>query len=304
MRKSKGHGLLSFLIVTALAALTFSFLTRSGQKTIDYWQDRYRTHQNWFYYKLGKPLPGTPDLSRLDARLKEKGLKRGAPLFMRVFKLESELELWMAGEDGFKLFATYPICRWSGRLGPKQKEGDRQSPEGVYTVRQRQLNANSRWYRSFNLGYPNIYDKSFKRTGSFLMVHGGCSSIGCYAMTNAVMKEIWDLVTATYRAGHKSFTVHAFPFRMTARNLNVYRQSPWHEFWTELEPAYSLFNQHRIPPEVNVCEKKYQIRPASMVKTIYQQTIGRDCKSLEVSKNPEADETSAPGSPVSENPSK
>lgn len=277
MTKRKGRGLIIFTAITLSATLFFGLLTRNGQKSIDYWQDRLRTHQNWFHYKMGRPLPGTPDLARLNQRLKEKGVKRGAPLFMRVFKLESELELWMQGKDGFVLFATYPICRWSGRLGPKLKEGDRQSPEGIYTVRQRQLNPNSRWYRSFNLGYPNAYDKSFKRTGSFLMVHGGCSSIGCYAMTNPVMKEIWDLVRATYRKGHKSFAVHAFPFRMSDHNMRVYNDSKWHDLWQQLKIAYDTFEETGIPPKVRVCNKRYHIEPGSKAEKTYQLPVSNEC---------------------------
>ena len=91
----------------------------------------------------------------------------------------------MGGEGRpLRRFATYPICLWSGRLGPKLREGDRQAPEGFYTVSAEQLNPNSRWHRSFSLGFPNAFDQAHGRTGSFIMVHGGCPSIGCYAMTD------------------------------------------------------------------------------------------------------------------------
>ena len=138
---------------------------------------------------------------------------------MRVFKREFELELWMKRDDTFHRFAVYPICRWSGRLGPKLAEGDAQAPEGFYTVDAKALNPASRWHRSFNLGFPNAYDRSHQRTGSFLMVHGGCSSIGCYAMTDAVVDEIWRLVTAALGKGQPRFQVQVFPFRMTAENM-------------------------------------------------------------------------------------
>lgn len=135
---------------------------------------------------LGVPLAGTPDLAALDTRLAAAGLSLGAPVFMRVFKREFELELWMQRDDTFQRFAVYPICSWSGRLGPKLVEGDAQAPEGFYTVDAKALNPASRWHRSFNLGFPNAYDRSHQRTGSLLMVHGGCSSIGCYAMTDVI----------------------------------------------------------------------------------------------------------------------
>lgn len=271
-----------FCIVIIMTSLTFGFLTKSGQQAYDAWYDDLRMTRNWVNYKLGLPLAGTPDLAERKERLSEKGLKMGAPIFMRIFKLESELELWMRGKDGFKLFATYPICRWSGRLGPKLKEGDRQSPEGIYTVRQKQLNANSRWYKSFNLGYPNIYDKSYQRTGSYLMVHGGCSSIGCYAMTNEVMKEIWEIVLASYRRGNKIFTVHAFPFRMTSRNMRVYNQKKWAPFWKTLKPAYDLFNIAQVPPKVSICNKQYQFEEASKVDNSHAMDLKKQCREITI----------------------
>lgn len=282
MARPKLKGL-SFLIVTILAVATFSLLTPSGQKTLDVWQDQVQTKINRIYYRLGRPLPGTPDVSKLNSRLATANLARGNPIFMRVFKLEGELELWMKGDEGFELFATYPICRWSGRLGPKLKEGDRQSPEGIYTVARRQLNPNSRWYKSFNLGYPNLYDRSYKRTGSFLMVHGGCSSIGCYAMTNPVMKEIWDLINAAYKGGQKRFAVHAFPFRMTRRNMRVYSDNKWHPFWQNIKPAYDLFNKTRVPPAVSVCEKKYLIKPGSAADSSHEAKVEKGCGEVNVS---------------------
>ncbi len=171
--------------------------------------------------RAGKPLPGTPDLARLDARLEAAGIAPGMPVYLRVFKLESELELWVEKDGRFELFATYPMCMWSGRLGPKLREGDRQAPEGFYTVSKDALNPNSRMHLSFNLGFPNVYDRGKGRTGSFLMVHGGCASIGCYAVTDAVVDEIWAFVTAALDQGQARIPVHAFPFRMTERNLRL-----------------------------------------------------------------------------------
>lgn len=283
-RGTNNKALWTFLFITLVSAATFGLLTRSGQKTLDAWHDYFRSKQNWVYFKFNRPLPGTPDLSQKTTRLAKLQLKEGDPIFMRVFKLEGKLELWMAGSDGFKLFATYPICRWSGGLGPKLKEGDGQSPEGIYTVKKNQLNPNSRWYRSFNLGYPNPYDKSYNRTGSFLMVHGGCSSIGCYAMTNPVMKEIWEIVLASYKGGQKSFTVHAFPFHMTERNMRVYDNKKWNPLWQDLKQAYDLFNETQVPPEVSVCNKRYIVTKGDLKKKSFQQSIKSDCTNLEISK--------------------
>jgi len=210
---------------------------------------------------LGRPLRGTPDLARLDERLAEKGLKRGAPVFIRIFKLSHDLELWMQKGERFVHFATYPICRFSGGLGPKLQQGDRQAPEGFYTVGRGQLNPNSRWHRSFNLGYPNAFDAAHGRTGDFLMVHGGCGSIGCYAMTNPVIDEIWALITAALEGGQRLIAVHVFPFRMTDWRMAAYAGSEWAPFWADLKRGHDLFEAERIPPVVSICAKRYAVEP-------------------------------------------
>ena len=212
-----------------------------------------------YHLATGKALPGTPDLTRRKARLKALGVKLGAPVFIRLFKREAKLELWLMKGDKFVLFDSYPICRFSGRLGPKQKTGDKQAPEGFYTVSKAQLNPNSRWHRSFNLGYPNLYDRQHGRTGSFLMVHGGCSSIGCYAMTNAVITEIWDFITAALKAGQKRIHVHAFPFRLTALNMYLHGANRWAPFWRDLKAGYDLFEATHLPPRIAVCNGRYVV---------------------------------------------
>jgi murein L,D-transpeptidase YafK len=214
------------------------------------------------YAKAGSPLPGTPDLDRLDERLKAHGLEPGAPVFIRIFKLEFELELWMKRGERFERFAVYPVCRWSGGLGPKLAEGDWQAPEGFYTVDARALNPSSRWHRSFNLGYPNAFDRAHGRTGSYLMVHGGCSSIGCYAMTDPVIDEIWGLVTAALRKGQPRFHVHVFPFRMSEERLAERRNAPWAAFWSDLKPGFDAFEATGLPPKVSVCQGRYAVAPA------------------------------------------
>ena len=206
---------------------------------------------------FGLPLPGTPDLGDLQGRLKANGVALGTPIFMRVFKREFELELWMIRDGRFHRFATYPICKWSGRLGPKIAQGDRQAPEGIYTVDETQLNPNSRWHRSFNLGFPNAFDKAKGRTGSFLMVHGGCGSIGCYAMTNDVIDEIWKLVTAALRGGQKRFQVQVLPFRLTEEALARHADQPDAQFWQSLKPGYDMFETDLVPPKVSVCDGRY-----------------------------------------------
>jgi murein L,D-transpeptidase YafK len=215
------------------------------------------------HYRLGHQLPGSPDLARLDERLKAVGLKRGDPVFIRIFKSELTLELWMKRGESYALFASYPICYWSGGLGPKLKTGDRQAPEGFYTVAKAQLNPNSHWVRSFDTGFPNLYDREHGRTGSFLMVHGGCASVGCYAITNGAILEVWELVTAALKAGQERFAVHIFPFRLTEARLAAYANHSWAAFWRELKPGYELFEATHIPPQISVCRGRYAAQPSS-----------------------------------------
>lgn len=206
----------------------------------------------------GAELPGQPDLANLPKRLTDNGLAQGAPILMRIFKREFELELWMQRDGVFHRFATYPICRWSGRLGPKLQTGDGQAPEGFYSVPRTALNPNSKYYRSFNLGFPNLYDRSQGRTGSFLMVHGACASVGCYAMTNAQMDEIWRLINAAFDAGQGAFQVQIFPFRMTEEKLKSYAGDGNEGFWRDLKRGHDLFAATLQPPEVSVCQGRYQ----------------------------------------------
>jgi murein L,D-transpeptidase YafK len=214
------------------------------------------------YAAMGVRLPGTPDLGDFDGRLAARGLELGAPVFLRIFKLEFELEVWMKRGDRFERFATYPICRWSGVLGPKLREGDWQAPEGFYTVDAQALNPASRWHRSFNLGFPNALDRAHGRTGSYLMVHGGCSSIGCFAMTDAVIDEVWRLVTAALKRGQRRFHVHIFPFRMTDERMAQHSHVSWAGFWRDLKPGYDLFEATGRPPTVSVCRDRYTLAPA------------------------------------------
>jgi len=125
------------------------------------------------------------------AEVEQRNMEKESPVLVRIFKEESELEVWKQDRTGrFALLKTYPICRWSGELGPKIKQGDRQAPEGFYTITPGQMNPNSAYYLSFNMGYPNAFDRAHGRTGAQVMVHGDCSSRGCYAMTDDQISEI------------------------------------------------------------------------------------------------------------------
>ena len=199
------------------------------------------------------PLSG-----RTLALISEKNMDKESPILVRIFKEESEMEVWKQTRDGnFALLKTYPICKWSGDLGPKKKEGDRQAPEGFYTITPGQMNPNSSYYLSFNTGYPNAYDRAWGRTGSELMVHGDCSSRGCYAMTDEQIQEIYALARESFFGGQKAFQLEAFPFRMTARNMAKHRNNPNFAFWKMLKEGYDHFNVTRQEPKVAVCEKRY-----------------------------------------------
>jgi len=181
-----------------------------------------------------------------------------SPIYVRIFKEEAELEIWKRRMDGtYALLETYEICAWSGVLGPKLAEGDRQAPEGFYTVTPAQLNPNSNYHLSFDIGFPNAYDASLGRTGSHLMVHGACSSAGCYSMTDETVEVIYALVREAFRGGQRSFDVHAFPFRMTPENMARHWQNPNMPFWVMLKEGYDHFEvTHRVP-EVGVCDYRY-----------------------------------------------
>lgn len=208
---------------------------------------------------MAKPAAAQP--SDLDQRLAKAGLTRGAPVLLRIFKEESELELWMQTGGVYKLFATYPICRWKGVLGPKLFEGDKQSPEGFYSFGQESLIWQGHYFRAFNVNFPNVLDRSLGRTGSGILIHGACSSIGCFAMTDSTIDEIFDLIVAGFANGQARVQVHQFPFKMTADNLNKQAGSPWIGFWRDLKPASDLFVATRLPPRIGVCDGRYVVRP-------------------------------------------
>jgi murein L,D-transpeptidase YafK len=208
------------------------------------------------------PLPNTPEITRFDQRLADAGVKSGSPILMRVFKETSELEIWIEKGERFVLFATYPICHWSGTLGPKLREGDKQTPEGFYTIANRQLHHLGRWPRAINLGFPNAYDRAHDRNGSYILMHGGCSSVGCFAMTNHVIGEIYGLAKAAIRGGQRYIPMHVFPFRMTEDRMAEQAASPWYGFWSTLQAGYKSFERTGRPPRISVCEGAYQVEDA------------------------------------------
>ncbi|MDB5540026.1 MAG: hypothetical protein JWQ89_1753 [Devosia sp.] len=199
------------------------------------------------------------DRTQFVAELKAAGFALGDAAHVRIFKREHKLELWMKGAgQRYALFRTYDICRFSGGLGPKLKEGDKQSPEGFYRVSAKQLNPNSRHHLSFNLGFPNAFDSQLGRTGSALMVHGGCSSVGCYAITDQSVDEVYAVVEAALEGGQDAVDVHVFPFRLTAMALAAEGSNTWAPFWRNLKAGYDLFEAEGTPPRVGACRGEYR----------------------------------------------
>lgn len=203
--------------------------------------------------KATQPIPAA-----LVSEMSRKSMSPSAPILIRIFKQESELEIWKRDRTGqFALLKTYPMCRWSGKLGPKTRNGDRQAPEGIYHVNAGMLNPNSQYYLSFNLGYPNRLEAALGYTGEALMVHGACSSSGCYALTDEGVAEIYAVAREALRGGQAAFQVQAFPFRMTPQNMAKNRNDPNVAFWTDLKRGYDIFEVSRRQPKVSHCGGRY-----------------------------------------------
>jgi murein L,D-transpeptidase YafK len=199
-----------------------------------------------------------PLSDKLLAEMESKNMAAQSPILIRIFKEESELEVWKENKTGrFALLRTYPICRWSGELGPKIRAGDRQAPEGYYMITPGLLNPNSSYYLAINTGFPNAYDRANGRTGAFLMIHGDCASAGCYAMTDEQIAEIYGIARESFSGGQKAFQIQAYPFRMTPLNMARHRNSPHMAFWRMLKEGYDHFEIMHLPPKVDVCEQRY-----------------------------------------------
>jgi len=198
----------------------------------------------------------------MKAELAQKNMPIESPILVRLFKQEAELEVWKQDAAGrYELLRTYPICRWSGELGPKIKEGDRQAPEGFYNITPASMNPNSQFYLSINTGYPNAFDRSHQRTGAALMIHGDCSSRGCYAMTDDQISEIYALARESFFGGQRSLQLQAYPFRMTPANFARHRNNPNIAFWKMLKEGNDHFEVTHQEPKVEVCDKRYVFNP-------------------------------------------
>ena len=181
----------------------------------------------------------------------------GSPVYIEIFKEERMLDLYVKMGETYQLLDSYRICNYSGGLGPKQRQGDFKSPEGFYNVTRSQLKPDSRFYKAINIGFPNAYDRAHGYEGKYLMIHGDCVSVGCYAMTDSGIDEIFQFVTGALVFGQPSVQVSIYPFRMTDSNMQRHRYSSDASFWQQLQPGYAYFAKYHQPPMVNVASGKY-----------------------------------------------
>ncbi len=181
-----------------------------------------------------------------------------SPTLIRTYKKEAELEIWKMKSNGeYALLKTYPMCRWSGQLGPKKREGDMQVPEGFYSIAPGQMNPNSHYYLAFNVGYPNAYDRAYGRTGGNVMVHGVCSSAGCFSMTDEQVADIYAIARDSFNGGQREIQLQSYPFHMTAENMAKFRLDPNIDFWKNLKDGSDHFEVTKAEPSVLVCGKHY-----------------------------------------------
>ena len=267
------------MLLPGVLAATENWLYRSAPKA----QSPDKNAEAASLRQPAKPVPRVPSSENsksawinqgewLFQRLGEKDLRIGDPMHIRIFKQSRELELYLQGPEGFELYRTYPICDMSGTLGPKRFEGDYQAPEGFYTVAAERLHPHSDFHLAFNLGYPNAFDRGMGRTGSNIMIHGGCASNGCFAMTDYYMEQIYILAEAALQNGQDGIGVEIYPFRMTAKNLAAHSSSRWINFWRSLKPAHDHFVDLGLPAPVAVDRGGYRLpvrqQPATSPESI------------------------------------
>lgn len=194
---------------------------------------------------------------KLQTRLNSENFKTGQPIYIRIFKDEHTLEIWVKKGSRYRLFNSYEICYFSGGLGTKTRSGDGKSPEGFYTIEPKQLNPVSNYYLAVNIGYPNKLEQLKGYTGDAIMVHGHCASIGCYAMTDVRIEEIYTMIYKAFEAGQQKIHLDIFPFRMDAGHFKLYASLPYRTFWRTMKPGYDRFETSHIPPVAGIKNRAY-----------------------------------------------
>ncbi|WP_051134431.1 murein L,D-transpeptidase family protein [Methylocystis sp. ATCC 49242] len=230
------QGFKPFAVVAAFAAFTLAACEDGG-----------------FSHRSLAPIP--PETVAL---MEKVGTTKEAPMLIRAYKKEAELEIWKMRSDGrYVHLKTFPMCRWSGQLGPKTREGDRQVPEGFYSITPAQMNPNSAYYLSFNVGYPNQLDRALGHSGGTIMVHGACSSAGCFSMTDKQIAEIYAIARSSFGGGQRAIQMQSYPFKMTAENLAKHRLDPNIGFWKNLKEGNDHFEVTKEEPQVAFCGRHY-----------------------------------------------
>jgi len=210
------------------------------------------------YLDQGPGRSQQPISSATLAEMEKLDTTPSSPTLIRTYKKEAELEVWKMKSNGeYALLKTYPMCRWSGQLGPKKREGDMQVPEGFYPITPGQMNPNSHYYLAFNVGYPNAYDRAYGRTGGNVMVHGVCSSAGCFSMTDEQVADIYAIARDSFAGGQREIQLQSYPFHMTAENMAKFRLDPNIDFWKNLKDGSDHFEVTKAEPPVLVCGKRY-----------------------------------------------
>ena len=206
----------------------------------------------------GSERASHPLAPELVALMEKSGVAQSSPVLIRTYKKEAEFEIWKMRPDGrYVHLKTFPMCRWSGQLGPKMREGDRQVPEGFYRITPGQMNPASQYYLSFNVGYPNAYDRSHGATGGSIFVHGACSSAGCFSMTDLQIDQIYAVAREAFSGGQQAIQMQSYPFHMTPENLTKYRNDPNIAFWRQLKEGADNFEVSRQDVGVGVCNRHY-----------------------------------------------
>jgi murein L,D-transpeptidase YafK len=204
---------------------------------------------------------------KLEKAVLDFGAKPGSEIFLRAFKREKRLELWMKKDSVFQLFRSYPICYVPGKLGPKRREGDLQVPEGAYFIDR--FNPKSNFHLSLRVNYPNEADLHFsdkEKPGGEIYIHGACVSVGCIPIKNPNIEEVYLLALDAMTGEQEQIPVHIFPCRLDDVNLqnlidDDFFNAANRRFWENLQPVYEFFEQKRVVPKVEVNEQgRYEVK--------------------------------------------
>ena len=239
------------IVILLISAMVFSSQSKDPSTTFKDKQQRY-------------PRVRTAMLEK-DSSLRKLFADRGLVypphnLFIRVFKQEKVLEVWTfaASDSNFKKVRDYAICRTSGNLGPKRREGDLQIPEGFYHIDR--FNPKSSFYLSLGINYPNRSDQILGKKGDLggdIFLHGGCVTVGCIPITDDYIKEVYWLAAQATSNGQAKIPVHIFPTKLDIDKIKQLKkkyatQETLIKFWENLQTGYQWFEKHRNLPKISV----------------------------------------------------